>query len=456
MKKFLALVLVTVICFSFWPGAAVTANAAFEPPFEVNAQAIYMVNLDTGVVLYEKNAHERRAPASLTKLMTTLLLFENVPDLANTRVTAPGYIYDELVLMPNSSTADIRPYEEVSCLDLAYAMMLPSANEAASIVADYIGNGNLDNFYSIMNARAAELGCTDTNFTSAHGYYGLDHNHYSSAYDMYLIAKACYETEGFMDIVTTNTYWMPITNKHPSVIVEGGPEGTSYPIHTTNRMQQPTQGVYDPRVHGIKTGSTEEAGRNFISTATYDGSTYLLVVMGAPWEPAEDGYSEAFHVAKAMYDWAFGNFSVSPALDTTHAAAEIPLEYCSDRDTLKVYPQTDFMTLMPNESDSSVIQQTINLPQAVAAPIKKGDVIGTVTLTMAGEEIGEVLLVSNEDVERSSFMYAMATVKKFLSSLYFKVVLILLLFIAAIYVLYLFLLARKRRKMKKINRRRKE
>ena len=115
MKKLCSLMAgLVLLCCLVVPGAqAVT----FTPNFEVSAESIYMVNMDTGVVLYEKNAHEKRAPASLTKIMTTLLLLENVQDLAGTQLTAPGYIFDELYGM-NASHADIRPYEEVNCESL--------------------------------------------------------------------------------------------------------------------------------------------------------------------------------------------------------------------------------------------------------------------------------------------------------------------------------------------------
>ena len=140
------------------------AQAAFTPPFEVNADAVYMVNLDTGRVVYEKNATKARPPASLTKMMTSLLLMENCADLEGTEITAPGYLYDEFVGL-KVSNADIWPWETVTAKTLLYAMLLPSGNEAASITADYLGGGNLENFFFTMNARAKQLGCVNTNFT---------------------------------------------------------------------------------------------------------------------------------------------------------------------------------------------------------------------------------------------------------------------------------------------------
>ncbi len=451
MKKILCSFFALLIAVSIFPIAEIYAS--FEPSFEISAQSAYVVNLDTGIVVYEKNAHEKRSIASVTKLMTALLLLENVQDLENTKITAPGYIYDEIVTeMPQSSTADIRPYEEVTAKDLLYALLLPSANEAASIVADYIGNGNMQNFYSIMNARATQLGCKNTNFTSAHGYFGMERDNYSSAYDLYLIAKACYDTPLFMEAASTNQYWMSLSNKHPNVITPGGPEGSSYPIYTTNRMQQPNTGVFDPRIKGMKTGSTEQAGRNFVSTATDGEYTYLFVVLGSPYEPAEDGYSQAFHDTKALLDWCFKDFSVAPVMDTTRPIEQVSLAYSGETDVLKVYPQSNFMTLLPNGSDTTVVQKEFELPKVVSAPIKKGDVIGTVTLSLGDEKLGKVLLIANEDIERNNFLYYSDLVKRFFDSLFFKVLISVLAVMAIAYMVLFIIIVRKTKNVRRVNR----
>lgn len=422
------------------------AEAAFAPPFEVNAEAVYMVNLDTGRVVYAKNELEARAPASLTKMMTSLLLMENVADLPGTQITAPGYIYDEFVpFHGNISTADIRPYETVTAETLLYAMLLPSANEAASIVADYLGGGNLDNFFYTMNARAKQLGCVNTNFTNAHGLFGMDQNHYSCAYDMYLIAKACYDTPGFMEVACTPTYALPTTNKHPS------PANPSYPadvyeyIRTTNAFQRAGSAHYRSEVHGIKTGSTDEAGYNLVSTATRNGITYMLVVMGTPYEKDEHGWGLAFSVSAQLYDWAFDNFSVAPALDVNTPIREVSVKYADASDTVLLYPEEPFATLLPNEADESVLQLDFLLPDSVAAPIHVGDVIGAVKISLAGEELGTVGLVSHSEVERSEILYRLEQARRFVSSLYFRTVVALLAILVIGYIIALRALERKHR-----------
>ncbi len=440
LKKILPCVFCLMILFCGFGGRA---RAAFEPPFDVNAEEVYMVNLDTGVVVYAKNETVPRAPASLTKLMTSLLLMENVQDLEGTQVTAPTYVFNELYGI-NSSTADIRPRETVTAKTLLYAMMLPSANEAASITADYLGGGNLDNFFYTMNARAKQLGCVNTNFTNAHGLWGMEYDHYSCAYDMYLIAKACYDTPGFMEVASSEKYDMPFTNYHST------PEFASYPdaayiIYSTNYLQRSTSAIYRSDVHGLKTGSTPEAGYNLVSTATQDGETYMLVVMGTPYEKDENGYGLAFSVTSQLYDWAFDNFSVAPALDLSRPLQEVPVKYSSTNDTVLLYPEEPFTTLLPNEADESVLQLEYILPEAVAAPIEKGDVIGAVRLSLAGEELGTVALVSQTDIERSELLYNMARLKAFVGSLYFRTVVVLLVLLVLGYIILMRSLVRRQR-----------
>ena len=193
-------------------------------------------------------------------------------------------------------------------------------------------------------------------------------------------------------------------------------------------MQKTSSYVYDSRVKGIKTGSTPEAGYNFVSTATDGKYTYMLVVLGAYGTTDIDGYSygNSFIDTKNLYDWAFDSFSVAPVMDTTRPIEQIALMFNSEQDTLKLYPQTDFKTLLPNESDGTVVLKEFDIPEIVAAPVKKGDVIGTIKLSISDEYLGKVLLIANEDVERTDHLYYMYHFNNFFSSMYFKVILSIL------------------------------
>ena len=417
MKNRLAALLVLIFCVTLFAPAAAAAGYSLPEGTEITAQAAYFINLDTGIVMFERNADEARSIASLTKLMTALLLVENVNDLSGTMITAERSLYVPPITSSGSSNADIRPGESVSALNMLYAMMLPSGNEAAEAVGEYLGNGNLNNFFALMNARAAELGCTNTHFASTNGLQEMDEGNYSSAHDVALIATACWKYEIFRTVVGTVTYQMPATD-NPS-------HTEPYNIQNTNRMLVSSAGVYRSYIKGMKTGSTEAAGRCFASVAVNDrGETYLGVVLGTPWEVPSNEYAYSFYDTATVYDWLFANFSVRPSIDIGSPVTEIHVNYCKDLDTLMLYPADDLRTVLPN-GDDSLLEKTFDVPESVDAPIQMGDHIGTVTLTLNGDLVGTVDLIAGQDVTRSDFLYALAQIKAFLQSLYFRVVCIL-------------------------------
>ncbi len=438
MKKIirtLSLALVMVVCLSVF--RMPVSAARYQLPFEVNARAYVLASLDTGEIIFEKNSHERYDPASLTKLLTAYTTYQYVDDFENTMVTAPRYVYDELYGL-NSSTADIRQGEILSVKDLIYAMMLPSANEAASIVADYIGNGDITNFCMMMNNEARKLGCQNTNFSNAHGLF--KDNHYTSAYDMYLIAKACYEIPGFMDIVTTNTYYMPANLKHAN----------EYPIQNTNKMQVRTSPYYRSYVKGMKTGTLDY--NNFVCTAQKNGENYILVVIGAEFSGGET--RPAFITTQEIMDYFFDSYSLRSANTLTFPVTEVPLKYSADADTLLLYADTQVMSILPNDADESSFQKVYNLPEYVGAPIQSGDVVGTVDYYLAGQKVGTSQLVSHDDVQRSTVMFLVGKFQEAYQSLYFRVVLAVTFVMFAIYLAYTYSQYRKHEKMQKVHRRR--
>ena len=441
MKKFIRIISVTLcmlLCFSMVQlPAAAAATARYELPFEVNARAYVLASLDTGEIIFEKNSNERYDPASLTKLLTAYTTYKYVEDFEGTKVTAPRYVYDELFGM-NSSTADIRQGEILSVKDLMYAMLLPSANEAASILADYIGNGDITNFCMMMNNEARKLGCKNTNFTNAHGLF--TDNHYTSAYDMYLIAKACYNTPGFMDIVTTNTYYMPANIKHAS----------EYPIQNTNKMQVRTSPYYRSYVKGMKTGTLDY--NNFVCVCQQNGENYIMVVLGADFSNNEN--RPAMVTTAEIMDYFFDSYSLRSANTLTFPVTEVGLKYAKDTDTLLLYADNEVMSILPNDADESSFQKVYNLPEYVGAPINAGDVIGTVDYYLAGQKVGTSQLVSHDTIQRSTVMFLVGKFQEAYQSLYFRVVLAVTFVLFTIYLIYTYSQYRKHEKMQKVHRRR--
>ena len=386
-------------------GLALPAGAQWEPPEgAVNAEAVYLYEVTTDTLVYEKNAHEERAAASLTKMMTGLLLAESGADLAES-FTIPQELAAEFdrIQAENGSDADLRIGETVTLESLFYACMLPSGNDAASVIAYYLGNGDMEAFFDRMNRRAAELGCENTNFTCAHGLYGLEYGNHTTAYDMFLIARACRENELFMSVVTQNGYWMPLTNLHTEPKVPEAPEGAAYYLRTTNVMQVPEQELYRPYIRGIKTGFTDEAGRCFVSSAEQGGLQWLLVVMGAPKELAEDGFNWSFHTTAELYDWALEEFFAAELPSRETPVAQLPLAWCREAEAAGLYAAASLPVLQTGSSRVEVLPG--GLPARLEAPLAAGQKIGTAQVLVDGELIGIVDLVTLQAFERSAWLY---------------------------------------------------
>lgn len=424
LKKITSLLTAAVIlCSSF------SVSAAFTPTEKsLNSKSVYMVNTDTGTVIYKQNEHEKLYPASFVKVMVAIMVLEKFPDPKKITVTAPNYIFDELFVIGGASTADIRQGEKVRMIDLLYAMILPSACEAGSIIADYMGNGDIPGFVEQMNKRAKELGCKDTNFVNAHGLHNPDQ--VSSAYDMYLIAKHAMTFPLFAKIATTRQYEMPKTNKH----------STPRNIYHTNTMMTAATDYYYPYIKGIKTGTTDESGKNLMSLATKSGYNYMLITMGAPTKYDNGNLIKdnlCFIDTQNLYTWAFDNYAVKTVVEKKDSVADVKVKLSWDADHVLLTPKEDVTALLPSDADITSVQQIPNLPESINAPVKAGQKIGTLTLKLAGEEIGKVDLIASKDVNSNAFLSFLNSVKKIFSSTIFKIIIVAIILLIVLYLVFI-------------------
>ena len=438
--KALSLAAVLLVVSVFAPIKA-SAAARYELPFDLNVASYLLVSLDTGEVIFEKDADVQRTPASLTKMLTTYVAMKYVDDLDGATITARTKHTDELYGM-NSSHADIRAGETLTIRQLLYAMMLPSGNEAANMVEDYIANGSRYNFSMLMNNEAKKLGCTNTNFSNPHGLFS--ENHYTTARDMYRIAKACYETPGFMDIATTVHYYMPANYRHAD----------KYLITSTISMQNPSSVYYRDYIRGMKTGSLPEAAHNFVSVCEANGEKYILVVMGAEYVDTEGNELRlpAFDATAAIMDYFFDEYTLKPANSLDAPVTEVTMKYVKGKDNLLLYPKGEVYSVLPNGVDESSFQKVFNLPDQVYAPINAGDVIGTVSYYIAGDLVGTTELVAAESYERDTIIYLVEKLGEIVSSLYFRVVIIVTIVLIAAFLAFRYYIGKKYEKMQKIHR----
>ena len=286
-----------VLTLALAAAAALPGLAAYPMPIQTasETEAVYLFNADTGKTILAQNADQQQYVASLTKMMTALLLLESGKDL-NGEVTVPTAMTQEFkdIQNANGSTMNLRIGETVRRIDLLYGLLVASANDAASVIASDVSGGDLTAFVAQMNARAKELGCTDTTFSCVHGLY--DYGNVSTAEDLAKIAAACYANETYMQAANTLTYTLPATNLHQN-------ERT---ITSTNLMLNPEYPYYRDYIRGMKTGFTTQAGRCFVTFAQKDGHTYGLVILGS-------NSQNIFREAAELFDWAFTSPELHPA-----------------------------------------------------------------------------------------------------------------------------------------------
>ena len=379
MKKIAVIVFsAMMICMSVFSASAVDYGFDIDPV----SKAVYMENLNTKTVVYEKNSEQKMYPASTTKIMTFIVTAENVGDLDSTKVTVKQDVIDGLD--PESTVMGLADHigEQISVRDLLYGLMLPSGNDAALVLADHIGGG-IEGFAEKMNAKAAELGCKGTHFANPHGLYDTDH--YTTARDMALIAKHAMTIPSFMEICNTVSYT---------------PNGFET-LHNTNYMidQEAMGGMYYYEyTKGIKTGYLDEAGKCLVTSSDKDGDKYLCVCFGADYDYEENVNYAMLDTAK-LYKQAYENLGVQTIYGTNDSVASVDVKNARDKRTLSAVPEKAISAFLPKNYDKNKLKTETNCPQQVEAPVKKGDVLGTVSVNYDGLDLGSTNLIAAEDIE---------------------------------------------------------
>lgn len=495
-----------------------------------HCESIFMLNLDTDTVVYTLNPDEERPIASLTKIMTYIVAYENIPDIETAIITMPQSVQDELE-GTGSSVAEMAPGESFTGLDLLYMMMVQSGNNAALTLAKYVdslyetgqlrpqttatpapeasagedtgsaasavtaaasagseassedrddpeaaaptpgtlygygaGSGDGDAagefdpaypdytgtsyFVQLMNAKAAELGCTHTHFVNPHG---LHHrNHFSTAREMAIITKYAMTLPNFTEITGSTGYDYTVQNT-----------GEQRWVGTTNKLltnyQDDASGLvyYYQSATGIKTGSLNESGYCISASATANGYTYIAVALGSPYIN-EDGSRNYVHGemldVRSLFRWAVANLEKRTVLMKDEVASSVNLRYAWRQDTLQLVAGENATVMLPSSINDSSILITADVPESVEAPIRKGEAIGTAVMTYAGETIAVVPLVAAESVDRSEVIHVLKEGQDVMSS---PVFLVIMAVIAALIIVYIILIVFYRRKQKQLRKVRK-
>ena len=408
-------------------GIFMPTAAAAQPP-EIRAGAALLMDAANDELLYEKNANDKMYPASLTKVMTALLVLEAVDagQLSLDQVVTASSTFSA-GLSIYGSTQNIKPGEQMALRDLLYCLLVASANESANILAETVA-GDIDAFVARMNERATQLGCENTHFANAHGLH--DDNHYTTAHDIYLIARTAMENETFRTIVSAKRHEIPPTNLSDKRL-----------FYSTNALLVTwfyrESYLYDKAI-GIKTGTTDEGGYCLLSAAEDEESYLICVVLNAPLVENSDKSMDRrqFSESRALFQWGFSNFQRKQIVDTATPLAQVSVTL-SDTDHVLVRPANELERTLPKDLDLSAVQQTIHLnSDTVAAPVAEGQVLGTLTLTYGDETLGQVDLVAVNAVERSALLYRLNQLKGLFQHTAVKLIFGLLVLALALFVLY--------------------
>ncbi|MBE6820030.1 MAG: D-alanyl-D-alanine carboxypeptidase [Ruminococcaceae bacterium] len=414
MKKILSILMIIAVLtsgFSF-----VGANAAYDEEMEslgLYSDCLLLVSSDNGEVIFRKNAGKQTPPASLTKVITAIVVLENCTDL-NTPVTVQESCIRELD-GTGSSLGGLKAGEVVTVYNLLASLLIQSANEAATVLADYISGGDRAKFIGMMNEVASRLGCVNSHFVNPHGLH--DEDQYVTAEDMAKFILHAMEFPAFAEIAGKTSYRLPATNLQDERNI----------LNTNYLMNSAYKDYYCKYVKAGKTGSTSDAGRCVVSVASKDGYNYVCVALNSVFEDVDgDGVNEngAFLDAKEVFEWAFKNIELVAISDTTQIVGQVPVKYAKTTDFVTLSPGETVYSLVPAGTDSgSLLVEPVEgtMPEFVKAPVKKGEVICRAKVLYAGNVIKEIDLVASMDVKRGFFATIGTVAKTVFSNWIFRI-----------------------------------
>lgn len=371
------------------PAADAPVYSADEPP-ALSSPVALLVDRDTGYVLFEQGADEQRTPASITKILTALLVLENM-DLDDVVTVEEG---DFEHVTAESTTAGLKAGDVLTVRDLLAGLLLPSGNDAAYVLARAVG-GDWQTFVGMMNERAAELGCTSTHFSDPCGL--AEENHYTTARDLVTIFEAALAYPAFQEIAGSSTWQMPATGDNPART-----------ITTTDLLLDPESPVYmgDVVVAG-KTGFTYDAGKCLIVAAEKDGMRLVAVILGGSDEEDADGVTPNYYDMRSLLAWGFGAWETGEVVSAGDVVASAEVTLSSDGDAVDARSDDAIVTTFPRGTTIADLTVEPSWEGAFQAPIEEGDALGEAAISLDGRALGTVGVSAASAMELSLVDYAL-------------------------------------------------
>lgn len=413
LKRILIISILMIVTF------AISSFASEEPtPY---SPSVILMESKTGKILYEKNSNKQMYPASTTKILTAILALENCN--LDEIVTVS---YNAVMTVPAGySIAALQIGEELTVEQLLKVLLIHSANDAGNVLAEHIA-GSAQAFSDMMNKKASEIGCQTSNFVNPSGIH--NNEHFSSAYDLALIAQYAMNNETFRNIVSQTSCTIEATNKYGQRTFR-----TTNDLLIYNNVQKDSN-YYYPYAIGIKTGYTSQAKNCLVSAANKDGIELIAVVLGSMHTTS--GLSERYLDTIELFEYGYNNFTMSKIKEHGDVISTINVEHATkDTKSLDLTISDDLTLLINNKNLNYEFIPQINLKENLSAPIKQGDVVGTATYYIEGIEY-TVDLIASHSVKKWTFV---------------KLVLEIILLVITLYIVY-YLIFKKNTKKKKSNK----
>lgn len=381
-----------------------TGTAMAAP--SVHAPAAILIDEQTGIPLFEKNADTKMYPASTTKIMTAILAIEkgNPEDTVKASFTAVNSISFD------SSKICLSEGEQLTLSDLLYSLLIPSANDAANAIAEHI-SGSIDAFAAEMNAKAKELGAVNTHFVNPHGLH--DENHYTTARDMALIAKYAMTLPLFRQIVSTRTF-----------TIEPTPQCKEKRCLTsTNHLTDPNSPYYYEFATGIKTGYTDMAKNCLVSSAEKEGRKVIAVVMGDTMN--EEGKTMSFVDSKVLLSYGIENLEYVKLTTEGELLSTIPVNNAKGEKKVALNALESVGVTLPEGAKKEDITKKEYIKDKISAPISKGEILGRMDYYYGDKLLKQIYMTADKDYERQPFL--LGIFKSVFTSMWFYIIILIVL-----------------------------
>lgn len=360
----------------------ISSKSDSDMTLDLYSEAAVLIDSKTGKILYGKNEKEKMYPASTTKVLTAIIALEKCK--LTDKITAS---YDAVMSIPAGySNAAIQPGETLTVQELLDMFLIHSANEIGFILAEHI-SGSVEEFSNLMNQKVAELGCTGTHFTNPSGIH--DNDHYSTAYDMALIARYCMENDEFRKIVSKKSCTIAPTEKYQE----------RYFVNT-NDMIKPSSQYYYQYAIGIKTGYTSQAKNCLISASLKDNLELIAVVLGA--QATDTGKSGRYIDTINLFEYGYSNYKMQEIATKNSVIQEITIQNATkETKNLPILLKDSISSVAPMGFDLNNLNYNIQLNENISAPISEGSVVGKITYNIDGIVYTSELLAGH-NVEKSN------------------------------------------------------